>query len=105
MSEPQLNLNQLTGQGLSNHKYDIRANNETPEDAEARRAQEAKDADLRRRIEFILFLAALLFVFIVFLSCMFVFWNGGSDDKKWAAGIVSAIASGLVGYLVGQGKK
>jgi hypothetical protein len=31
--------------------------------------------------------------------------NGSADDKKWAAGIVSAIASGLVGFLVGQSKK
>lgn len=27
-----------------------------------------------------------------------------ADDKKWAAGIVCAIASGTVGFLVGQGK-
>ena len=55
--------------------------------------------------ELILLFSALLFVFSVFFCCLYVFANGGPDDKKWAAGIVSAIASGLVGYLVGQGKK
>ena len=52
-----------------------------------------------------LFLFALTVTGTVFAGCVYVFAIGTVDDKKWAAGIVSAIASGLVGFLVGQGKK
>ncbi|MEI6334133.1 MAG: hypothetical protein WCS87_06200 [Methylococcaceae bacterium] len=37
--------------------------------------------------------------------CVYTFATGEAEDKKWASGIVGAIASGLVGFLVGQGKK
>lgn len=52
----------------------------------------------------------VLFVVLIetacaFGGCVYVFASGSADDKKWAAGIVSAIASGLVGFLVGQGKR
>lgn len=41
----------------------------------------------------------------VFGGRVYVFASGSADDKNWAAGIVSAIALGLVGFLVGQGKR
>jgi len=31
--------------------------------------------------------------------------TGEVEDKKWAASIISAITSGLIGFLIGQGKK
>ena len=105
MTESQVNLNQIIGQNQPNHKYELRANNESAEDAIARRVQEAADADLRRQKDFILFWFALIFVTVIFFGCVYLFASGGPDDKKWAAGIVSAIVSGLVGFLVGQGKK
>ena len=42
---------------------------------------------------------------VIFIGCVYVFATGVPEDKKWVAGIVSAIASGLVGFLVGQTKK
>ncbi len=54
---------------------------------------------------YVLFCFALLIISIIFVACVYTFATGIADDKKWAAGIVSAIASGLVGFLVGQGKK
>lgn len=49
MADSQVNLSELIGQNQHNHKYDVRLNNEPAEDADARRVQEAKDADLRRK--------------------------------------------------------
>jgi hypothetical protein len=52
-----------------------------------------------------LFCFSLVIVGSIFVGCVYTFATGAADDKKWAAAIVSAIASGLVGFLVGHGKK
>ncbi len=102
MAGPELNLGQLAG---TDHKYELSLSNESPEDAQARREQEAAEAELRRKMAFGVFLLALAMTAVVFVGCVYVFVNGIPDDRKWAAGIVSAMASGLVGYLVGLGKR
>jgi hypothetical protein len=98
----QINLGQLVGK---DHKYELTVNSDTPEDAAARRSKDEADAVLKRKMTWSLFRFALAITCVIFLGCVWVFATGGPDDKKWAAGIVSAIASGLVGFLVGQGKK
>ncbi len=100
--ETQINLGQIV---CKNHKYELSVSNETSEDAAARRSKETADAELKRKMTYALFCFALLIVGIIFVGCIYTFAIGTADDKKWAAGIVSAIASGLVGFLVGQGKK
>lgn len=101
--ETQINLGQIVGK---NHKYELSViSNETEEDAAARRFKETAEAELKRKMTYVLFWFALLIVSTVFVGCIYTFANGAADDRKWAAGIVSAIASGLVGFLVGQGRK
>ena len=100
--EPQINLGQLVGR---DHKYELSVSNETAEDADARRAMAAADADLKRRTTFVLFCFSLVVTAVVFCGCVYVFAAGAAEDKKWATGIVSAIASGLIGFLVGQAKR
>jgi predicted small secreted protein len=100
--EPQINLGQIVGK---DHKYELSVSNETAEDASARRIRESADGELKRKMTFALFCFALLIVSVVFTGCIYTFTVGMPEDKKWAAGIVSAIVSGLVGFLVGQGKK
>lgn len=102
MSDSQINIDQLAARG---HNYELSVSNESPEDATARREREAADADLRRRMSFGLFLFALAVVAAIVAGCLLTFANGNAEDKKWAGGIVSAIASGLVGFLVGQGRR
>lgn len=102
MADSQINLNQIIETG---HTYELSVNNEPPEDAAARREQEAADAKLKRSMTFGLFLFALALTAVIFGGCVYVFAVGNPEDKKWAAGIVSAIASGLVGFLAGQGRK
>lgn len=102
MPEQQINLGQIVG---NDHKYELSLSNESPEDATVRRAKEIADADLKRKMTFVLFLFSIAVTAVVFAGCVYVFACGSADDKKWAAGIVSAIASGLTGFLVGQGTK
>ncbi|MBS3954609.1 MAG: hypothetical protein KGZ88_16780 [Methylomicrobium sp.] len=101
-SDSQINLGQIVG---NDHKYELSVSNETPEDATARRAREMAEAELKRKMTYSLFCFALLVVSVVFGGCVYLFAVGTVEDKKWAAGIISAIASGLIGFLVGQGRK
>lgn len=100
--EQQINLGQIVGK---DHKYELSVSNESPEDATARRDREAADAGLKRKISFGIFLFATAMTAAVFCGCIYIFATGTPEDKKWAGGIVSAVASGSVGFLVGQGKK
>ncbi len=102
MAQEPVDLGQLVSQG---HKYELNIGKEPPEDAAARRAADAADAGLKRKMTYVLFCFALIVTAIVFGGCLSVFASGSADDKKWAAGIVSASASGWVGFLVGQGKR
>ena len=102
MTEQQINLGQIVGK---DHKYELSVSNESPEDAASRRTKEASDEALKRRMTFVLFLFALAVTGVVFAGCIYVFALGSPEDKKWAAGIVSAITSGLIGFLVGQDRK
>jgi hypothetical protein len=77
---------------------------ESSEDASVRRGNEMAEAELKRKMTYALFCFALVIVAIVFGGCLYTFALGTVDDKKWASGINSAIVSGLVGFLVGQGK-
>lgn len=102
MSDSQINIDQLAARG---HAYELRVASESGEDALARRQRETEDAALKRRMTFWMFVFAQAMVAAVFVGCVVVFANGSAEDRKWAGGIVSAIASGLVGYLVGQGRR
>ena len=104
-SAPQAPLLDLSTVVRNDHKYEVSASYEPPEDATARRKKEDADASQTRLIRLILVVFSLAVVAVIVAGCVYAFVTGSADDKKWAAGIVSAIASGLVGYLVGQGKK
>lgn len=98
-----LNLDQLiSGEG---DQLELKIKKETDEDAEARRLRDAADANLKRKMTLILFIFALFVTATVFVTCIVVAIIGAPEDKKWACSIVTAITSGLVGYLVGQAKK
>ncbi|HNT30179.1 MAG TPA: hypothetical protein PKL83_04480 [bacterium] len=101
-SDDQINLGKIIGR---NHKYALTVNNETPEDASVRHKNEMAEAELKRKMVYALFCFALFVVGTIFIGCIYVFAMGTIDDRKWATGIISAIASGLIGFLVGQGKK
>jgi fatty acid desaturase len=98
-----VNLGQfLNGKG---DQIELKITNETDGDAEARRTRDAAEAKLKRTMTLMLFIFAMLITGCVFAVCLTVAIVGSPDDKKWATSIVTAIVAGLLGYLVGQGKK
>jgi hypothetical protein len=78
---------------------------EPPEEAVARRLREEAEATLKRKMVFCTFSFILAIVAIAFAAALYVTLAGEADDRKWAESILSAIVSGLVGFLVGQTKK
>lgn len=87
-----------------NRHFETRETHESEADAQARREREAALAELERRKVWWTFVFALLLVATTFVGCLYLFVTGSPDDKKWSAGLMSAIVSGLVGYLVGARK-
>ena len=67
VDEPQINLGQIVGK---DHRYELSVSNETTEDAAARRLKEKANAELKRKMTFILFCFALIMVGSVF------YWTG-----------------------------
>ena len=106
MEENKFNTVDFGNVGLSGQKYEISMkNNETAEDAEARRQKDAADASLKRTQSRLLFIFALILTSVVFGGCVVAFVTGSAEDKKWAASIVTGITTGLIGFLVGAAKK
>jgi hypothetical protein len=97
--DTQINISDLA---KSDQKYEVSVSNELPEDGAMRRQLEVADATQQRLRDSCVFFFALAAVTIIFLGCAYLFIKGGSDDKKWAGGILSAIASGAIGYLLGK---
>jgi len=56
--------------------------NETSEDAAVRRSKEIADAELSRKMTYVLFCFALLIISIIFVACVYTFATGMPDDKK-----------------------
>ncbi|MDD1650890.1 MAG: hypothetical protein LUO80_10955 [Methylococcaceae bacterium] len=101
MKEPAVDLNEV----ISKHRWDLKANYESEADAVARRTQEAENAALEREKARWLFRFSLTLTLLVFCGSLYLFVSGTTDDKKWAAALISGITSGLSGFLVGQSKK
>jgi hypothetical protein len=68
------------------------------------RAETQEDAAQRRKQDMVLFVVAVAFVAVVATGCLWlIFLSDRPDDqKRWAMEILTAIASGFVGYLVGK---
>jgi hypothetical protein len=98
----QLNLNDLS----KDKKFELSVQSETPEDAQARRQEKAEQAKHKRRIHFWSFILSILLLLVIVGCCLNVLGTGSPDDKKWAAGVIGAIASGigsgLMGFAIGQ---
>lgn len=98
-----LNLDQLIRR--DGDQLELKIKNETDADAQARRAIEAAEAKLARAMRMVLFVFALLVTGTVFAGAILTAVYGSADDRKWACSVVSALTSGLIGYLVGHAKK
>lgn len=71
-------------------------------DADLKRANDKADADLKRLKDKCLFLGGnLVFVLLLGASFVVVFHSSG-DVQKWAMGLVTLLAGGLIGFLAGR---
>jgi hypothetical protein len=63
-----------------------------------------EDAELRRRKEMILFYTALGFVIVLACGCGWVTFVSDAEayQKTWAMSIITGIATGFIGFLVGK---
>ncbi len=75
-----------------NHKYSVTIDRE----------ETAAERNVRLFKDVMLFLAALGFVVLITYLCFSTLSSSvaSADEKKWAMSILTAIAGGLVGYLV-----
>jgi hypothetical protein len=83
-------------------KYNSRLTVESPEEAAARRELEAQKAAHKRSVHLISVYFALGMVSLIFLGCIVYLFVGSPDDKKWATGLIGAICTGLLAFVVGQ---
>ena len=80
---------------------------EDPAERDSRLRIEEANAAHQRRKELILHIAALLVISVVLAVCVWtiVKTNSTEEDKKWAVPILSAIVTGLIGYVTGRSAK
>lgn len=102
MSGPPIDITKLVQSG---HTYTVSASNELPEEAQHRRARELANERHERRVELLTLGFSCLMVGVIFSGCIWLVAVGSPDDKKWAMGVVAAIASGLVGFIWGRRSK
>lgn len=65
------------------------------------------DARHRRRKDFVLFVATLVFVGVLAVVALWAAFVSGHDDKQreWGMGVLLLIVGGCVGYLTGKSAK
>lgn len=104
MNDGKLDLNELANR--PDHQLTLvpRAD---PAERESRLKIEEADAQHRRRKDLVLHVAALVVVSVALGLCVWVIMNPDSnaEDKRWAGTVVTAIVTGLVGYVTGKSTK
>ena len=71
-------------------------------DADAKRANDKADADLKRFKDKAMFVGGnAVFVALLVASFVVVLLSSG-DKQKWAMGLVTTLAGGLVGFIAGR---
>jgi hypothetical protein len=85
------------GEIIKDPKYDVRI--ESNEEASARRTESAKDAEHKRIVHLIVLIFALAMVALIFLVCLWEFFTGSEDDKKWAGAVVGTICASFLTYV------
>jgi hypothetical protein len=80
--------------------YNFKGGFESPEDAEAKRREDAENARHKRRERFIVVCFTLIMVSLIFLGCFYEYATGSADDKKWSGALIAGICGSFVGYVV-----
>lgn len=104
MNDGKLDLNELANR--PDHQLTL-APRADPAERETRLRIEEADAGHRRRKDLILHIAALVVIGVALGLCVWVIVKGDStvEDKRWAGTVITAIVTGLVGYVTGKSIK
>jgi hypothetical protein len=80
---------------------------EDPAERDSRLRREELDAVHQRRKELALHVVAFVVIGVALSLCVWVIVRNSSppDDKKWAELLLTAIVTGLVGYVTGRSTK
>jgi len=102
MSDDKIDLNDLANR----HQLSI-VPREEPDQRDSRiRIEEASAAHGRRK-DLLLLTSALVVIGVALCLCVWAIVREDSttEDKKWAVPLLTAIVTGLLGYVVGRGTK
>lgn len=73
-----------------NHKYNV----------SVEREETQAERNVRLFKDVALFLTALVLVGVITWLCISALSSGSADERRWAQSLLTALAGGLVGYLV-----
>lgn len=104
MNNGKIDLNELANR--PDHQLTLTPR-EDPVERDSRLRIEEANATHQRRKELILHIAALLVMGVVLGVCVWTIIKTDSSeaDKKWAVPILSAMVTGLIGYVTGRATK
>jgi hypothetical protein len=102
MNNGKIDLNDLANR----HKLSV-VPREEPDERQARLGIEKADAEHQRRKELALLVGALVAVGATLSLCVWAIVREGStaEDTRWAVPLLTAIVTGLVGYVTGRQAK
>ncbi len=102
MNDDKIDLNDLA----SRHQLSI-IPREDPEQRESRIRITEADASHGRRKDLLLLISALVVIGAALCLCVWAIVREGSTaaDREWAVPLLTAIVTGLLGYVVGRGTK
>jgi hypothetical protein len=104
MNEDKIDLNELA----SRRGYQLSlVSPEEPAERDVRLKIEEAEAAHRRRKDLALHIAALVVIAVALGLCVWAIVKPGStaEDVKWAVPLLTAIVTGLVGYVTGRSTK
>ena len=104
MSGNKIDLNDLANR--PDHQLTI-SPREDPAERDARLRMEEADAEHRRRKELALHVVTFVVIGVALALCVWaiVKKNSTPEDTKWAVPLLTAIVTGLVGYVTGRSSK
>lgn len=102
MNDDQIDLNDLANR----HQLSI-VPREEPDQRDSRIRIEEAEAAHRRRKDLLLSSSALVVIGVALCLCVWAVVREGSNasDKEWAVPLLTAIVTGLIGYVTGRATK
>ena len=102
MNDGKIDLNEIASR--PDHQFTITPR-DYPAEIESRLRIEEANAAYQHQKDLVLHAVALLVVLTAFGLCVWAVVKGDPNTEKWAVPLLSAIVTGLVGYVTGRSAK